>query len=137
MSGSRRSRQLPRLEALEDRTVPAVLVVNTTADTTDGDAFLTLREAITLVNAGTSEDPGNGLGRPLTAGDIASFEEHDPQRPWRVFVDVLAPQGEHEREAYGRVLNRFDDWVGALGERGIVISDVSYRERDIQAYTFV
>jgi hypothetical protein len=72
------------------------------------------------------------LERALRA--IGSFEEHDPGRPLRVFVDVLAPQGEHEREAYGRVLNRFDDWVGDMGELGIVISDVSYRERDIQAW---
>ena len=41
---------------------------------------------------------------------------------------------EHEREAYGHVLNRFDDWVGGMGELGIAISDVSYRERDIQAW---
>jgi Protein of unknown function (DUF3800) len=65
---------------------------------------------------------------------IASFEEHDAGRPLRVFADVLPPQGEHDREAYGRVLNRFDDWLADMGERGIVISDVSQREEDIQAW---
>jgi hypothetical protein len=72
------------------------------------------------------------LERALHA--IADFEEHDPQRPLRVFVDVLAPDGPHEREAYGRLMNRFDDWLADLGERGIVISDVSWREEDIQAW---
>jgi uncharacterized protein DUF3800 len=65
---------------------------------------------------------------------IADFEEHDPQRPLRVFVDVLAPEGPHEREGYGRLMNRFDDWLAELGERGIVISDVSWREDDIQKW---
>jgi hypothetical protein len=65
---------------------------------------------------------------------IASFEELDPRRPLRLFVDVLPPGGEHEREAYGNLLNRFDDWLAEIDEHGIVISDVSYRERDIQAW---
>jgi hypothetical protein len=65
---------------------------------------------------------------------IADFQERDPRRPLRVFVDVLAPEGEHEHEAYGRLLNRFDDWLADMDERGIVISDVSWREQDIQAW---
>ena len=72
------------------------------------------------------------LERALHA--IADFEEHDPQRPLRVFVEVLAPDGPHEREGYGRLMNRFDDWLSERGERGIVISDVSWREEDIQAW---
>ena len=72
------------------------------------------------------------LERALEA--IASFEEHDPARPMRAFADVLAPQGEHDHAAYGWLLNRFDDWLAGMGERGIVISDVSHREDDIQTW---
>src|SRR5262249_23045330 len=40
------------VEALEDRAVPAVLTVNSTADnTTAGDGFVTLREAILAANS--------------------------------------------------------------------------------------
>jgi hypothetical protein len=64
-------RRTPRLalETLEDRTAPAVVTVNTVADNIEADALLTLREAITLVNAGTTAEPGNGLGRALTAAE--------------------------------------------------------------------
>jgi len=72
----RRPRPTQRLalETLEDRTAPAVVTVNTLADDTGADAFLTLREAITLVNAGTAADPGNDLGRALTAQELAQVE---------------------------------------------------------------
>src|SRR5687768_12243576 len=59
----------PLLAALEDRAVPATLTVNTTADDTTADPVLTLREAVTLVNAGTTDPASNGLGRALTAGE--------------------------------------------------------------------
>jgi hypothetical protein len=72
------------------------------------------------------------LERALHA--IVEYPEHDPRRPLRVFADVLPPDGTHEREAYGRLMNRFDDWLATMGERGIVISDVSWREGDIQAW---
>src|SRR5271169_1457966 len=48
-------------ESLEGRVAPAVLTVNSTADNTTADNFLTLREAIAVVD-GT-------LGRALTAGE--------------------------------------------------------------------
>jgi CSLREA domain-containing protein len=59
------------LETLEDRMAPAVVTVNTLADDVSADAVLTLREAITLVNAGTTAEPGNGLGRALTLAEQA------------------------------------------------------------------
>jgi CSLREA domain-containing protein len=50
----RRPRFVPRLEPLEGRLAPAVLTVNTLADETTADNFLSLREAITVVdNPGT------------------------------------------------------------------------------------
>src|SRR5262245_25456647 len=42
----------PSLERLEDRTVPAVLKVNSLLDNVTPDGVLTLREAIQAVNAG-------------------------------------------------------------------------------------
>ena len=53
----------PRLELLEDRCAPAVLTVNSLADTTAAGSALTLREAIMLVD-GT-------LGRSLSAAEQA------------------------------------------------------------------
>src|SRR6266852_134859 len=47
----------PRLEALEDRLAPAILTVNTAADETTADNFLSLREAIAVVDSGST----NGL----------------------------------------------------------------------------
>jgi hypothetical protein len=42
------------LELLEDRLAPATLMVNSTADTaSDSDAYLSLREAIAIVNSST------------------------------------------------------------------------------------
>src|SRR6185369_6646868 len=60
----------PLLEALEDRVTPATLTVNTLADDLNSDSLLTLREAMTLVNAGTTNDPGNGLDRALSADEL-------------------------------------------------------------------
>jgi predicted outer membrane repeat protein len=53
----------PILEALEDRWAPAILTVNSLADSTAAGNALTLREAVNLVD-GT-------LGRSLTAGEQA------------------------------------------------------------------
>src|SRR6476469_1510875 len=48
---SRRFRHL-RLDILEHRTAPAVLTVNSTADTASpGDPYLSLREAVAIVNS--------------------------------------------------------------------------------------
>src|SRR5215470_10792583 len=43
-----------RLEALEDRLAPAVLTVNTLADETTADNSLSLREAVRVVNSGST-----------------------------------------------------------------------------------
>jgi hypothetical protein len=48
------TRTVPRLEALEDRMAPAVLTVNTLLDENMQDQFVSLREAINTVNAGTT-----------------------------------------------------------------------------------
>ena len=48
-------------EVLEDRTLLAAITVNTTIDNTADDAFLTLREAILLVN-----NNGNASAAPLS-----------------------------------------------------------------------
>jgi hypothetical protein len=53
-SSPRRATYRPRLEALEDRTAPAVLTVNSTADTANAtDPYLSLREAIAVANSPT------------------------------------------------------------------------------------
>jgi hypothetical protein len=49
-----RRRTRPRLDALEDRTLPAVLTVNSLLDNTTASDVLTLREAIQAVNAGST-----------------------------------------------------------------------------------
>ena len=44
----------PRLELLEDRLAPATLTVDSTADTaSDADPYLSLREAVGIVNSPT------------------------------------------------------------------------------------
>jgi hypothetical protein len=62
-SCNRSSRPLPWVEQLEDRFVPAVLTVNSLADSTAAGTALTLREAVLLVD-GT-------LGRTLTSQEQA------------------------------------------------------------------
>jgi hypothetical protein len=62
---------------------------------------------------------------------VSGFREGDPGRPMRLIVEVLPPGTGREHEAYGRLLNRFDDWLPA-GELGFVVSDVSGRAREIQ-----
>ena len=66
-----RPRLTLRLEALEERSVPATLLVNTVADNTTADGFLTLREAVQLVNAGGNAQ--TALGRTLTAQETAQI----------------------------------------------------------------
>jgi hypothetical protein len=54
----------PRLEALEDRLAPAILTVNSMADTANAtDAYLSLREAIAIVNSATLP---SGLSSQIT-----------------------------------------------------------------------
>src|SRR4051812_11185494 len=47
-------RRLSRFELLEKRDLLAVLTVNTNLDTTASDAVLTLREALAVVNSGST-----------------------------------------------------------------------------------
>src|ERR1051326_1398910 len=47
-------RSVPRLEALENRLAPAVLTVNTLADQVTANNFLSLREAVGVVNSGST-----------------------------------------------------------------------------------
>src|SRR5207249_479730 len=54
--------------APDERTI---LTVTSTADDTAADDALSLREALTLLGAGTVDAAGNGLGRALTAGELA------------------------------------------------------------------
>jgi hypothetical protein len=72
--GKRHKAVPPRLnlERLEDRTAPAVLTVNSTADTVSGTtATLDLREAILLVNSGgTATDSNNVSLAPAKAAHI-------------------------------------------------------------------
>src|SRR5262249_61433799 len=69
----RRRRRPLRLEQLEDRVTPAVLTVTTVADDlTPNDGSVSLREAITAVNA------GNDLGDPdITAQNPGTFGSND------------------------------------------------------------
>src|SRR5262249_47427539 len=60
----------PRLEALEDRTAPAVLTVNSALDNTTADGALTLREALRAVNAGSTAG--------LSAQEIAQVDQAQP-----------------------------------------------------------
>src|SRR5713101_6003706 len=69
-----RPRRLPLcLEQLEDRLMPAVLTVTTVADDiTPNDGSVSLREAITAINA------GNDLGDPdITAQNPGTFGTND------------------------------------------------------------
>src|SRR5262245_14797196 len=57
---SQRKHRRPRLETLEDRCVPSVFTVTTTADDTDGgDGTLSLREAILAVNGDATDTAQN------------------------------------------------------------------------------
>ena len=54
----------PQLEVLDDRLAPAILTVDSTADTaSDSDGYLSLREAIAIVNSATL--PGDLSGAIL------------------------------------------------------------------------
>lgn len=70
-SRRRRQRLALGIEQLETRDCPAPLTatVNTTADNTTADNFLTLREAVYLINKDGNELLA--LGRALTAGEVA------------------------------------------------------------------
>src|SRR5262245_9625032 len=63
------------VEALEDRAVPAILTVNSTADdTTAGDGLVTLREAILAANS--ASDVKTDLGQTSSGGaaDTITFD---------------------------------------------------------------
>jgi hypothetical protein len=59
----------PKVEPLEDRLAPAVLTVNTLADVTATDNFLSLREAIRVVNSGST----SALGHFVSFGGSGGF----------------------------------------------------------------
>jgi hypothetical protein len=90
------SRRL-RVEPLEDRRMLAVLTVNTHSDdwnTTVGDEFLTLREAITVVNAGTKTGIIPVLGRELSEAEknlVNTSVEDLGQNDLIVFSGVTSP----------------------------------------------
>ena len=74
-------RRAPALsfERLEDRTLLATFTVNTNLDNTTDDTFLTLREAIEVVNDGDHTDGVAGLGgRNLNAGELAQIDFTNP-----------------------------------------------------------
>jgi hypothetical protein len=66
----------PRVEALEGRLAPTTLTVNSLADNTNPGNFLTLREAVLLVDSGG--DPHAALGRPLTPKEAAQVDTTNP-----------------------------------------------------------
>jgi hypothetical protein len=86
-SGRRTCR--PRLEILEDRMAPAVLMVNSTADTANAtDPYLTLREAIAIVNSptlpsGLTSQITNQISGTLhgSASDTIEFDHASVDRP--------------------------------------------------------
>src|SRR5438132_1239917 len=69
---------VPRLESLEGRLAPALLTVNTLADETVPDGGLSLREAIGVVNSGSTaglSDPELGqISGALGSGDTIQFD---------------------------------------------------------------
>ncbi|MGL5098099.1 MAG: hypothetical protein ACRDD1_21135, partial [Planctomycetia bacterium] len=72
-------RRLLRLECLEDRSVPAALIVNTLSDATADDGKLSLREAIAAVNAGSAAGLDVGAqtqigGPPFGTEDLINFD---------------------------------------------------------------
>src|SRR5262249_51259470 len=78
---AKRTTYRPRLEVLEGRLAPALLTVNTTDDKIDHtDSFLTLREAINVVNDPSSYSSLSGdekhqinLSSPLGTNDTIQF----------------------------------------------------------------
>ncbi len=84
----RRGWAKPSLELLEDRTLLAVMTVNSAADTTDRDNFLTLREAILLAN-------GKLAFADLTSAEQAQVTDGQPasnQRDNILFVIGTGPK---------------------------------------------
>ena len=67
-------------ERLEDRTLLATFTVNSAADADTADAFLTLREAIEVVNDGDHTNGVAGLtgNRMLSAGELAQIDFTNP-----------------------------------------------------------
>jgi hypothetical protein len=86
----------PRLELLEDRSVPAMLAVTTTSDVTDtGDGLLSLREAILEANSSAGHDiisfaPGLVGSIALTGGELSISDDLQVSGPG---ADQLAVNG--------------------------------------------
>src|SRR5712691_1182465 len=86
-------RALPRLERLEDRTTPAVITVTTTADDiTPNDGSVSLREAITAINAGNNlGDPDIIAQNPGTFGTTDTIKFNIPgSAPFQINVGSSA-----------------------------------------------
>src|SRR5437899_10936095 len=69
---------VPRLESLEGRLAPALLTVNTLADETVPDGGLSLREAIGVVNSGSTAGLSDAelvqISGGLGSGDTIQFD---------------------------------------------------------------
>ncbi len=72
----RRSRLPITVDVLEDRTLLATFVVNSLEDNLNEDDFLTLREAVQLVNEDGNDQ--NALWRSLTTGEAAQIDTTEP-----------------------------------------------------------
>lgn len=70
--GRAKGRFLPRIELLEDRAVPAILNVTTTADVVADDGYLSLREAVLQANSTNGADIIN-----VPAGNFAILANGD------------------------------------------------------------
>lgn len=71
-------RSVVTLEPLEDRCLLAVLTVNTTADDTSANSELTLREAVAVLNHGSSIGVISDLGRALTNDEMDQIDLTEP-----------------------------------------------------------
>ncbi|MBI2806879.1 MAG: hypothetical protein HYX68_18015 [Planctomycetes bacterium] len=71
--GKLRQYHRPQVERVEERLAPATLIVNTPNDNTTSDTFLSLREAISLVN--NMGNANAALGRGLTTEEAAQLSE--------------------------------------------------------------
>src|SRR5262245_17296692 len=72
-SAARTSRYRPLLEPLEDRWVPAAILVTTTADNATVDGSVSLREAILSINQGANVNADVNAVGPYGTDDTIQF----------------------------------------------------------------